>query len=180
MLLKDVRIFSVVIKKRDVSGFSLIELMVVIAIIGVISAFSLPGYIASMPKRRLKAATRELYGIMQQARLMAVRENRSKRIRFGADFYYFDDNNNRKYDMDEKRFDFSRYHDIAFGCTEAKKNWYGGSVSQTSLITFSSTGTANSRTAYLQNIVTPSECFAITSQTSGSLKIRWFDGNTWK
>ncbi len=180
MLLKDFRIFLVVVNNRYASGFSLVELMVVIAIVGVISAFSIPSYIASMPKRRLRAATKELYGIMQQARLIAVRENLSKRIRFEADFYYFDDDNNREYDTDEKKFDLSKYYDVTFGCGGAKKNWSGNSVSHTSLITFSPTGTANSRTAYLQNIASPSECFAVTSQTSGALKVRWFDGKQWK
>ena len=179
MLLKDFRVL-VAVNRGNTDGFSLVELMTVMAIVGVISAFSIPGYFASMPRRRLKAATRELYGIMQQTRLLAVRENWSKRVRFGTDFYYLDDNNNRAYDADEKRFDLSKYQDVTFGCGKAKKNWYGGSVSQTSLITFSPTGTANSRTAYMQNISTPSECFAITSQTSGALKIRWFDGNNWK
>jgi Tfp pilus assembly protein FimT len=154
--------------------------MVVIAIVGLMSTFSVSGYIASMPTRRLKAATRELYGVMQQARLIAVKENRSKRVRFGTDYYYFDDNNNKICDANEKRLYLSQYQDVAFGCGKAGNNWNGDPVSQTSLITFSSTGTANSRTAYLQNIVTPSECFAITSQTSGALKIRWFDGNNWK
>ena len=180
MLLKDFRVFLAVINNENINGFYLVELMVTIAIVGVISAFSIPGYIASMPKRRLKAATRELYGIMQQARLIAVRENWSKRVRFEADFYYFDDNNNRAYNANEKRFDLSKYQDVTFGCEEAKKNWSGSSISQTSLITFSPTGTANSRTAYLQNITSPSECFAVTSQTSGALKVRWFDGNNWK
>ncbi len=180
MLLKDFRVFSVFINNGNVRGFSFVELMVVISIVGIISALSIPAYIASMPKRRLKAATRGLYGSLQQARLLAVKENRSKRVRFEVNFYYFDDNNNRAYDANEKRFNLSTYQDVAFGCGKAKKNWYGGSVSQTSLVTFSSTGTANSRTAYLQNIISPSECFAVTSQTSGSLKVRWFDGERWK
>ena len=61
------------------------------------------------------------------------------------------------------------------------KKWDGDPISPTTeLITFSPTGTALSRTAYLQNIASPSECFAVTAQTSGSLKIRWFDGKQWK
>jgi len=154
--------------------------MTVVAIIGLISAIAVPSYLSEMPKRRLRAATRELYGVMQQARLLAVKDGQSKRMRFGANFYYRDDNNNKMCDPDEKRVDLAGYHDVVFGGGAAKKNWNGDSIAQASYITFSPEGTANSSTVYFQNIPAPLESFAITSQTSGALKIRWFNGSKWR
>lgn len=154
--------------------------MTVIAITGVVLAIATPSYLAKLPKKRLKAAVRELHGIMQETRLLAVRDGQAKRIRFGANFYYRDDNNNKICDPNEKRIDLAKYHDVAFGGGSAVKNWYGGPIAQASVITFSPEGTANSRSVHLQNISAPFESFAITSQTSGAIKVRWFDGKKWK
>jgi type II secretion system protein H len=167
-------------KMRDVKGFSLVELMTVVAVVGLISAIAVPSYLSGMPKRRLTAATRELYGVMQQTRLLAVKDGQSKRLRFETNFYYRDDNNNKICDPGEKRIDLSEYHDVEFGGGAAKKNWNGDPLAQASYITFSPEGTANSSTVYFQNISAPRESFAITSQTSGALKIRWFNGSKWK
>ncbi|MCI5160552.1 MAG: prepilin-type N-terminal cleavage/methylation domain-containing protein [Candidatus Electrothrix sp. AX5] len=178
MLLKD-SLSGCLFGKQSERGLSLVELMTTLAIFGALSAIAVPGHFTTRPRRRLKAATRELYGIMQQARIMAVKEHRSKRVRFGMDFYYLDDNNNKVCDTGEKRIELIKYHDIQFGCGNATKNWRDNPVSKATLITFSPTGTASSKTAYLQNIASPSECFAVTSQTSGSLKVRWYDGERW-
>ncbi len=167
-------------RQRATEGFSFAELITIIAIIGILATIALPVYFSSLPKRRLKTAGRELYAIMQQVRLRAVKENQRKRLRFESNFYYLDGNNNKKWNAGEKRIDLSRYHDIQFGAGAARKNWNRDPISQAVFITFSPTGTANSRTVYLQNITEPSECFAATSQTSGSIKIRWFDGKTWR
>lgn len=161
-------------------GFSLVELMAVVAILGLMSAIAVPRYLAGIPKRRLQAATRELYGVMQQIRLLAVKDGQSKRIRFEADFYYLDDNDNKTYDSGEMRVDLSKYHDIAFGSGAAKKKWDNNPISQAKFITFTPEGTANSWSVYLQNISIPSECFAVTPQTSGAVKIRWFNGSKWQ
>ena len=188
MLLKD-SLSGCLVGKQSEQGLSLVELMATLAIFGVLSAIAVPGHLTTKPRRRLKAATREQYGALQQARLMAVRNRLPVRVCFdeGSRSYYWDtfdlgnsDVNKKLCDSSDRKFDLKKYQDIAFGCTGAKKNWNYSSISQASYITFSPTGTANSRTVYLQNIEDPSECFAVTSQVSGALKVRWFDGKKWK
>jgi type II secretion system protein H len=161
-------------------GFSLVELLTVLAVVGLMSAIAVPSYLSGMPKKRLKAATRELYGFMQQARLLAVKDSQRRTMRFEKSFCYRDDNNNKRCDPGEKRVDLAKYHDVEFGGGAAKKNWNGDPIAQASSITFSPEGTANSHSVHLQNISAPLESFAITSQTSGAIKIRWFDGSKWK
>ena len=63
------------IKIDDSAGFSFVELMVVIALIGTLSAIGLPSFLASLPEKRLKNAARNLYVDLQKARLLAVKEN---------------------------------------------------------------------------------------------------------
>lgn len=59
---------------RKNSGFTLIELMIVIAIIATVLAITVPAYLTYIPAYRLNSAVEELQGSMQIARVRAIKE----------------------------------------------------------------------------------------------------------
>ena len=69
------------------SGFSLIELMIVVAIIAITVAFALPNMIGQRADAKLQGALNNLKGDLNVARSMAVRENANVVILFEADHY---------------------------------------------------------------------------------------------
>ena len=87
---------------RRESGFTLMELMITIAIIGIAAAFATPGVLQWLAGRKLTAGTQELLSVMQGARLTAVKENQPVLVDFDAvnDSYtvYVDANRNSTYD----------------------------------------------------------------------------------
>lgn len=63
-------------------GFTLMELLIVIAIIGILSAVAFPMITATLPKYRLRAAARELVIDFKKAKIEAVKRNRSVLLQF--------------------------------------------------------------------------------------------------
>ena len=59
--------------KKD-AGFSMVELLVVLGIIAALAAVTIPGFLAYIPNYRLNAATQELLGDIQMAKLRAVKK----------------------------------------------------------------------------------------------------------
>lgn len=57
------------------SGFTLIELMVVVAVIGILAAFSLPSYTQMIQNTRIKTAAESIQNGLQVARAEAVKRN---------------------------------------------------------------------------------------------------------
>ena len=60
---------------RKNSGFTLWEMMVIMAVIAIISALALPSYIQWMPKYRASAASRDVLSALEFARFNAIRTN---------------------------------------------------------------------------------------------------------
>ena len=74
-------------QRKSDSGFSLIELMFVIGIIGIVSAITVPAIMNRMPEYRLREATRDVVSSLQEARMKAVNRNIDS-------FVFFDVGNN--------------------------------------------------------------------------------------
>ncbi|MDD3951718.1 MAG: GspH/FimT family pseudopilin [Desulfobacterales bacterium] len=69
-------------KIKGNSGFTLVELIVVLAVIGIGSTLAMFSIHRMLPDLRLKAAARDLQSDLNQARLRAIRENSYVSVRF--------------------------------------------------------------------------------------------------
>ena len=65
-------------------GFTIIEITVTLAILGIISAIAIPSYFSWLPKHRLRTSVRKIYDDMNMARSRAVRTNSDIGIEFNS------------------------------------------------------------------------------------------------
>lgn len=66
-------------------GFTLLELAIVIAIIGIAAAIGIPNWVAGKPLREVKKASRDVFGEFMKARSRAVSTMRAHRVIFSTD-----------------------------------------------------------------------------------------------
>lgn len=69
-------------QKNRQSGFTLVEVMVVVAIIGIVSAIAVPSYFSRRPKHDLNRAVREYYNLLQKAKITAIKDRGSCEVTF--------------------------------------------------------------------------------------------------
>ncbi len=67
---------------RQNSGFTLVELMVTVAILAILVAIGIPSFQSTLDKRRLTGAAEQLYADLQYARSEAIRQNKSVTVYF--------------------------------------------------------------------------------------------------
>jgi len=70
--------------RDDVRGFTLLELLLVVAISAIVAGMGVPALMNSSAQIRLANATRQVERELQQARMKAVRADRIMRVRFNC------------------------------------------------------------------------------------------------
>jgi len=150
------------------SGFTLIELTVVIALLAILTAVCVPNFLSWLPKYRLKRAARDLYSNLQLAKMSAIRANKDCMVK------YYKNPDRYTVDLLNKTI---RLSDYKSGIT------FNGPDNQTfavAAITFNSRGTGNSGYAYLTNSG-KTAYYRVGPLTSGAIKLqRWGGGTSWK
>jgi prepilin-type N-terminal cleavage/methylation domain-containing protein len=93
------------------SGFSLLELLIVVSILLIVAAISVPTFIRISYNIRLKSAVSNVAGLMQQSRILAAKQNAIYTVAYRAtstaEEAYIDLNNNGALDSGEPVIDFS-------------------------------------------------------------------------
>ena len=88
---------------KDKRGFTLLEIMVVIAIMTVMMSFAGFNYVKMAPKRRLEGAAFDLMTTLRRARMMAATGNTTATVTISGNTItvWVDNNNNGGVDADE-------------------------------------------------------------------------------
>ncbi|MBI4619770.1 MAG: GspH/FimT family pseudopilin [Desulfobacterales bacterium] len=114
------------IRLRDKKGFTMIELLIVVAIIGITAAVASPYIIDWIPTMRVNSAARDLVSEMQLARMKAVSERNDYVITFDTannQYSIYDDGDNDGAEASElvKTVDVDTEHKgIQFGYVAGK------------------------------------------------------------
>ena len=72
---------------RRQSGFTLVELLIVIALISAMAIFAVPNFLIMMPDFRLRSASQDLLSNFQKAKLTAVKRNINTAVCFSTGGY---------------------------------------------------------------------------------------------
>jgi type II secretion system protein H len=75
-----------ILMQKD-KGFTLVEMMVVIAIMAIISAIAVPNFYSFAAGMKLRSASRDLYSALQKTRMNAIRQNTRWAVEFTSSSY---------------------------------------------------------------------------------------------
>lgn len=195
-------------KRIGSAGFSLVEIVIVILLIGIVSAVAAPLLLKYLPNMHLKSAARDLFSSMQEARMAAIKNNSPVAIIFNnsgdADptndsYAVYDDpgpdgnwgtlaDNNLvkatnlityKGDAQFGHLGLAGNQSVTGGLFPGDHISYGGlAPANPKWVLFNESGTANGGYVYLDN---GSSLFAVGTRTSGFISLqRWQGGAAWE
>lgn len=189
--------FSIVEVKRE-AGFTFAELMITIAIVGILAAIAIPQLSEYLPRSRVNGAARDLFTELQVSKMKAISENNNYVITFNTSNNTYkihdDDNSNGMEDTGEsiKTVDIEeRYPGTGYGYITGTYNTSGSALISKPVtfsgtpptLTFKPTGLAKAGAVYLIPIAETSEKDrqrAITVTMIGRVRLYRHTGTEWE
>jgi prepilin-type N-terminal cleavage/methylation domain-containing protein len=173
-------------------GFTMIEVLVVIVIMGILAGIAIPGFARWLPNYRLKGAARDLYSNLQLAKAGAIKERAQWALVFNAgtnSYQIWSGGANRVYDaggddVEQKTVSLPTYGSgVAFGTGSASTAVEGGSITAVpaSPVVFNSRGFSTNNAslfAYVTNDKNTS--YAVGTWASGAVVLRKWNGAAWE
>ncbi|EIM63102.1 GspH/FimT family pseudopilin [Desulfobacter postgatei] len=175
-------------RQQHNGGFTLIEMMIVIAIIGIAASIGVPNLMLWFDNLSVKSAARDLYSAMQEARMIAVRQNADTAIVF--------DTANSRYEIRsdwgsgnnlESRVLLSSYKNkVQFGNgnateTETGDAAFGDFITYASnVLVVNSRGIGTAGYVYLAN-PNNGTAYAVGTRSSGLVRLsKWYGTAKWQ
>ena len=176
-------------------GFTLLELIFCIAILGILTAIGIPSYMDYLPRYRANGAIRRLFTELQYAKMKAIADNNDYVVTFDTAnnrYNIYNDANNNGWAADElvKTVDIDEgFPGISFGYV-AGSNWNGNAINKSITftgtppkVTFSPTGLSNKNgSVYLkpaEDSTRKDRSRAVSVVRTGRIRIYKNSGSSW-
>lgn len=161
---------------RTEKGFSLIEMIVTFAVLGILATIAIPTFSNWLPNYRLRSAVQDLRANMQLAKISAIKRNTNCVVTFNASDYFLSldsINDNQVYDAGEDillQKQLSDYRDVFFDTSKGSGDGVEFSNTPPS-VAFRSNGLPTEEGwVYLKN--TKNRTMTIHTSASGNIDIQ--------
>ena len=182
-------------KYKKNAGFTLLELMVTVGIVGVVVGIAVPNILDWLPDYHLKKLARNLYTDMQLSKMNAMKQNKDWAIVFdaGTQKYFVcsakgsDDSWAMAGNTVEKVVDLASRGGVQYGHGSATKDATdsgGSSFSDDDITfnnnyaTFNAMGAGLAGYVYLEN--EKKTTYAIGKESTGFISTKKWNGNSWQ
>lgn len=159
--------------KRE-SGFTLMEMMAVVAIIGILVAVAIPGFSVWLPNYKLKGAVQDLYSNMQNAKMEAIKANGDYQIEFfpGSGTYTMTSPGGNVQTVTLADYGYG----VSYGDPEGgdEVSYSGDSV------TFTSRGLTNNVGGWVRLTNDKNRYYQVGTLITGVIRLQRWNGSSWE